>query len=224
MQTQHKSRGLLFYILLGVFCIVPLVFYIVLLGDVLKTENGMACLFFALFTTVLCVDVLIVYNPKGEMPKKDTLAVVFAILTVVSFFGLAVAFNLLFMDDFTWATVLLALGMSFLCHVLPGFAVWQIFIGSKKQDKFSYTYHPHTQESEGSENDGKAAGGGIDKWIDRFNPTKDYYGMHGEFDKNDDSWGTSEYIRQFRNANPEDDLSDHFDWQEMAEAESDGFI
>lgn len=57
-----------------------------------------------------------------------------------------------------------------------------------------------------------------------FNPTKDYYGMHGEFDSNDESRRASEDIQGFHKLFPDEDLSDHYYWEDVLDAETDGYL
>lgn len=61
-------------------------------------------------------------------------------------------------------------------------------------------------------------------WFDDFNPTKDYYGMHGEFDSNDESRRASEDIQGFHKLFPDEDLSDHYYWEDVLDAETDGYL
>ena len=230
MPTDRNSRGALFYILLGAICVVPMALCVLASRNAFDTETCVVYFFIALFVAVAFSDLLLVYNPKGDNPKKDKLAVAFAVLTGISVFGLAAAFFLLFVGGQTWATVLFALFLSLLCHLVPGFLVWQIFVGSQRVSGTFRAGDSQRQDGafrfwkEGASQDGGAGGSGLDKWIASLDPTKDYYGKHGEFARNDDSWGSSEYIRQFHNADPGCDLSDHFDWQEITDAETDGFL
>lgn len=52
----------------------------------------------------------------------------------------------------------------------------------------------------------------------------DYYGMHGEFDLNDESRRISEDIQQFHRSHPDADLSDHYNWEDILDAETDGYL
>ena len=54
--------------------------------------------------------------------------------------------------------------------------------------------------------------------------TFDYYGMHGEFDRNDESRRMSEEIQQFHQAHPDADLSEHFFWDDILDAKTDGYL
>ena len=57
-----------------------------------------------------------------------------------------------------------------------------------------------------------------------FDMTKDYYGKHGEFDKNDEARSTSEYIQIFHHEDPDADPTDQFHWDEVLDAKSDGYL
>ena len=59
---------------------------------------------------------------------------------------------------------------------------------------------------------------------DFWDMTKDYLGKHGEFDYNDEARRISEDIQQFHNANPDADLSDHYYWEDILNAETDGYL
>ena len=54
--------------------------------------------------------------------------------------------------------------------------------------------------------------------------TKDYMGRHGEFDYNDEARRISEDMQQFHNANPDADLSDHYYWDDVLNAGTDGYL
>lgn len=54
--------------------------------------------------------------------------------------------------------------------------------------------------------------------------TKNYYGMHGEFDINDESRRVSEDMQQFHNSHPDADLTDHYYWDDVLDAETDGYL
>jgi len=72
---------------------------------------------------------------------------------------------------------------------------------------------------------GAAASSGKERsWLDDFDMTKDYYGKHGEFDRNDESRRISEDIQQFHNSDPDADLTDHYYWDDVLDAETDGYL
>ena len=51
-----------------------------------------------------------------------------------------------------------------------------------------------------------------------------FIGHHGEFDRNDEARRISEDIQQFHNAHPDADLSDHYNWEDILDAETDGYL
>lgn len=58
-----------------------------------------------------------------------------------------------------------------------------------------------------------------------FKPiSDDYYGHRGEFDLNDESRRVSEDIQQFHRAHPDADLSDHYYWDDVLDAETDDYL
>lgn len=59
---------------------------------------------------------------------------------------------------------------------------------------------------------------------DFWDMTKDYMGKHGEFDYNDEARRISEDIQQFHNANPDADLYEHYYWEDILNAETDGYL
>lgn len=67
-----------------------------------------------------------------------------------------------------------------------------------------------------------------ESWMDHVwdgtGGTYDYIGMHGEFDRNDESRRISEEIQQFHRAHPDADLSEHFYWDDIRDAETDGYL
>ncbi|MBR4809994.1 MAG: hypothetical protein IK031_06920 [Bacteroidales bacterium] len=66
--------------------------------------------------------------------------------------------------------------------------------------------------------------GNDDSWLDNFDPTKDFYGKHGEFDRNDEKRKECENIQDFHINHPDVELTDHFDWSDVLEAETDGYL
>ena len=59
---------------------------------------------------------------------------------------------------------------------------------------------------------------------DFWDATKDYYGKHGEFDFNDEARRVSEDIQQFHRAMPDADLSEHYYWEDILDAKTDGYL
>lgn len=93
---------------------------------------------------------------------------------------------------------------------------------NNKQSGNSGRHHDDSYYSDSSsdeEDNEEDEGGGFDTDM-----TKDYYGRHGEFDKNDEARSTSEYIQIFHNDDPDADPTDNFHWDEVLDAESDGYL
>lgn len=67
-----------------------------------------------------------------------------------------------------------------------------------------------------------------DSWLDNVMRGRDisdsFIGHHGEFDRNDEARRISEDIQQFHNAHPDADLSDHYNWEDILDAETDGYF
>ena len=58
---------------------------------------------------------------------------------------------------------------------------------------------------------------------DSFDMTKDYIGMHGEFDRNDEDRAICEDMYQMRALDHDADLESHFGWENELNYESDGY-
>ena len=52
----------------------------------------------------------------------------------------------------------------------------------------------------------------------------DFIGHRGEFDLNDEARRVSEDIQQFHNNHPDADLSDHYYWEDVLDADTDGYL
>ena len=52
----------------------------------------------------------------------------------------------------------------------------------------------------------------------------EFYGRRGEFDLNDEARRVSEDMEQFHRNHPDADLSDHFFWEDVLDAETDGYL
>lgn len=65
----------------------------------------------------------------------------------------------------------------------------------------------------------KSTRSNYENWV-----TKDYYGMHGEFDINDEARKVSEDIQGFHSNHQGADLSDHYYWDDVLDAETDGYL
>ncbi len=85
----------------------------------------------------------------------------------------------------------------------------------------SYSYSSNSYKHKDDDSDGNSD---RSSWSDSFDPTRNYYGKHGEFDSNDESRRVSEDMQQFHANYPEVELTDHYDWHDELEAETDGYL
>ena len=81
------------------------------------------------------------------------------------------------------------------------------------------SYHSYFSDSRSGSRDGDES-----SWLEDFNPTRNYYGRHGEFDRNDENRKECEDIREFHTNYPDVELTDHYDWNDVLEAETDGYL
>lgn len=51
-----------------------------------------------------------------------------------------------------------------------------------------------------------------------------FYGHRGEFDLNDEARRVSEDMQQFHSNHPDADLSDHYFWEDVVDADTDGYL
>ena len=67
-----------------------------------------------------------------------------------------------------------------------------------------------------------------ESWLDRVMRGEDvcsgFHGHRGEFDRNDEAYRVSDDIRQFHRSHPRADLSDHYFWDDVLDAETDGYL
>ena len=68
------------------------------------------------------------------------------------------------------------------------------------------------------------AGGSGDGISSGYDMTEGYYGKHGEFDLNDESRRVSEDMQQFHSSHPDADLTDHYYWDDVLDAETDEYL
>ena len=231
--TRHNGYGFFYTSVIVGFCMLPFVVHFVIMGDKwMDEEGGWWSVFLPLW-----IMVFIAAFAKGAADDKtpvkdDVLFVLLIILTAISFVGgtimMMVFNNNVAGLDYGLGSFLVSILIAGVAHSFPAFLLYKTYefkTGDGYSDKLYYDYslEEKKMKDDHDEEDNTKDNKGHDFFAD-YDMTKDYYGKHGEFDKNDDSWGTSEYIRQFHNDNPDLDLSDHFDWQERAEAESDGFL
>lgn len=231
---KTNRRGFWFYFFLALLGVGPVVGCAVAFPDLLDFQYGDAVtLFLPLIASVMFCSILAFFVTHVDEDTKDPLAIPLALMCAISFAGGTAALYHDFYDsELPVFTFIVSLVFSLIPNGISAIAIFVLLSrGRPRLQKWlksgsSYSSHSFTStaKSSGSSSGKPAARKSTGSFFDSIDPTKDYYGKHGEFDKNDDSWGTSEYIRQFRNSDPGVKLSDHFDWQELAEAESDGFL
>ena len=129
---------------------------------------------------------------------------------------------------------LLNLFLSFLLHCLSFVLQSIVYAIANPEESKRYAGGVQTRDYDSNmESDldaviGIGAGAMMAKsWMDSpfFKPiSDDYYGHHGEFDLNDEARRSSEYMQQFHQAHPKEDLSDHFFWDDIQDAGTDGYL
>lgn len=110
--------------------------------------------------------------------------------------------------------------LSFFLHIAPIMGLDELVGGFNTEGPSSnYDYgHPKTSAGLRGERTGSDVvwkGGQI---------SDDFYGRHGEFDRNDRARRISEDIQQFHLSHPDADLSDHYQWEDILDAKSDGYL
>ena len=61
-------------------------------------------------------------------------------------------------------------------------------------------------------------------WSRSLPISDDYYGRRGEFDLNDESRRVSEDMQQFYSGRRGADKTDHYDWADVLDADTDGYF
>ena len=64
----------------------------------------------------------------------------------------------------------------------------------------------------------------LDDLWDKGGVSGDFIGNHGEFDVNDEARRVSEDMQQFHNNHRDADLTDHYYWDDVLDADTDGYI
>ena len=231
--------GCFLNIFMTVLIMVPFLIY-GFFSDVWMTDNGGWSIFIPVWLSVGVADIWKLIVADDTPAKEDPMVFLLVFLNVASFIG-----STIMLAVFNYHVMYLGVAGSIVVGLLSA-AIFHIFhfamlksaynlkIGGIKGTKFSphdlyYSFDDIDSDDDiDIDDDLDLDDSDIydepEDWLDDYDMTKDYYGKHGEFDKNDDAWGTSEYIRQFHNDDPDMDLSDHFDWQERMDAESDGYL
>ncbi len=114
--------------------------------------------------------------------------------------------------------------LSFLLHYFPVACIVELV---REPSTGSLSVDSSWQMDDGQPKAGSGMWGGH-SWLDGVwkggQISDDFYGKHGEFDRNDESRRVSEDMQQFRSANPDADLSDHYYWDDVRDADTDGYL
>ena len=168
----------------------------------------------------------------GDNWYTDRRGKVLIVLTVVSFFVLPFGLGRWEYQDgyigsyglsYHW-TYVDNLFLSMIIHMLPAALIGGLSSGDYYPDHSS-------SYSSGSSFYRPSSGSGLwgeRTWLDDVwkggQVSDDYYGHRGEFDLNDEARRVSEDIQQFHRAHPDADLSDHYFWEDVLDAETDDFL
>ena len=107
--------------------------------------------------------------------------------------------------------------LSFLLHILPVGIFVELLNGSASDGGLVDYQTPDASCPAGEEG-----------WMDRVwtgeGISDDFYGNHGEFDVKDEARRVSEDMQQFHSAHPNADVSDHYYWDDVLDAETDDYL
>ena len=210
-KTLNRDRGPGFYIILGVLWLWPLV---VLLATYHWYFAHSFIRFLSKSTWVLYAGmsqslILLVLKPLSP-GKVDWLMIAMILLGIASFFLIPFGFG----EDWDYMDGIFV--SIFLHSLFPGAVIAGLVQGyggvSLSSDRVSSTSYYRHEDSFGNHVWG---GGEI---------SDDFYGHRGEFDLNDEARRVSEDIPQFHHSHPDADLSDHYYWEDVLDAETDGYL
>lgn len=128
--------------------------------------------------------------------------------------------------------------LSFLAHMIPGIMLLHLAHpgnhpadqpSTRKVKPWDTGRMADWQEAERKARRSSGLGyTGWDSWVeDLWNGggvSGDYYGHRGEFDLNDEARRVSEDMQQFHNNHRDADLSDHYYWEDVLDAETDDYL
>lgn len=125
--------------------------------------------------------------------------------------------------------------LSFFIHMIPITLVAWLGVYDVDERKdilfFGGSYAPPASSYGSSYSPSSPSGSGLwgkKSWLDDVwsggQISDDYYGHRGEFDLNDEARCVSEDMQQFHNAYPDADLTDHYYWDDVCDAETDGYL
>lgn len=124
---------------------------------------------------------------------------------------------------------LMDLFLSIFLHVIPLYLSLKALVESGPVGYVGPDYSPTYKDWDDSVS--QDSGGGFmsgKSWLDDVwnggQISDSFYGRHGEFDLNDESRRVSEDMQQFRSNHRDADLSDHYYWDDVLDADTDGYL
>lgn len=230
----------LFRILLAVACIWPVILLLVehpwnsLYGGYSSSLFPWITWLISLIDFQACFLLAIFRRSKEEYKGfwhefRDPYRLTFSILLLVSFFLAPFWIEEMMNEKIDhWLVYLLCLVISGMLHIVPLVALaiaLRIPDWLEKNSSLGggYYYADLDSNNDSHEDPGHGTTKG-ESWLDSMSMTKNYYGMHGEFDRNDEARRISEDMQQFHYNHPDADLSDHYYWDDVLDAETDGYL
>ena len=124
--------------------------------------------------------------------------------------------------------------LSLALHFLIPMVLVTIYLGLSNNPGSSfgtdYSSYSDSSFSDGSSGGSRRGSGlwGEKTWLDDVwkggSVSDDFIGHRGEFDLNDEARRVSEDMQQFHYNHPEADLSDHYYWEDVLDADTDGYL
>ena len=235
MRTVHitekklnRDRGPGFYIVMGIMWLWPLVvlqasFPWYLPNSFMPLLRKSTWVLYAGVTQTL----ILVFLKPLPFGKVDWLLIIMVLLGIASFFLIPFGFgeDLEYMEGILFSIFLHTIPLAAaVCAVFPD--VGGASLSSNRASSTSYRSCSHrdyshdrysTQHYRHEDSLGSHVWGGGEI-------SDDFYGHRGKFDLNDEARRVSEDMQQFHHSHPDADLSDHYYWEDVLDAETDGYL
>ena len=207
-------RCLLALLVLPLFLVAYVVLAVLLPDSLSYVSDYMILAFLYFFIESIAISLLLLGNPLDNASGKDPLRWLpcsFFLLSIISLctyvyfdssyesIGMYIFFAIVYVAIYHWVPFVLILCVLAKRNV------------SHTVQDYSYLYDDDDDDEEYEEEDDEDI-------FDNFDPTRDYYGRHGEFDTNDESRRVSEDIQGFHNNFEDSDLLLHYHWDEVLDA------
>ena len=176
---------------------------------------------------------IVVLTHLREDKHPDPRVTVFIILSVISLFALPFGLGRWeyrgdgYMGEFGLSTnwyYIDNLFLSFMMHLLPVALVVELFRGAL----VPVDGRPGNIDTSIDPSPTGSGLWGRKSWLDDVwkggQISDEYFGHRGEFDLNDEARRVSEDMQQFHNSHPDTDLSDHYYWDDVLDAETDDYL